>query len=516
MKQSLQLKMGQHLTMTPQLQQAIRLLQLSTLDLQQEIQSALESNPMLETNEEGDELDSNSASSDNNERAESDDYSQDDYTAQASETQQERNDSAEMADTASVDDQWNDDIPAELSTDSSWDDTFQTASSSSGSTTHRDDDDFMESNDTAEETLQDHLHWQLNLTRMSLEDRMVAEAIIDAIDPEGYLRTTTEELLEDFKRQEPEQFQDAEIEEIEAVLHRIQQFDPPGVGARDLGECLAIQLKQLPEKPPLFEQTLQLCLNHIHLLGSRDYKQLMRKLRVKEPQLQAMILLIQSLSPQPGAMISSSQAEYVIPDVFVEKVKGVWIARLNSDASPSLRINTQYADLIRRADSSADNTYLKNHLQEARWFIKSLMSRNETLLKVASQIVERQSDFLEYGEEAMKPMVLHDIAEAVEMHESTISRVTTQKYMHTPRGIFELKYFFSSHVSTNDGGAASSTAIRAVIKKLIAAENPAKPLSDSKIAQLLDAEGIQVARRTIAKYREAMGIAPSNERKRLV
>jgi len=266
----------------------------------------------------------------------------------------------------------------------------------------------------------------------------------------------------------------------------------------------------------LLAQTLNLCQHYIHLLGNHDYKQLMRKLRIKEPQLQAIIELIQTLNPQPGAMISPSKAEYVIPDVFVEKLKGVWTVRLNSEASPNLRINTQYADLIRRADSSADNTYLKNHLQEARWFIKSLLSRNETLLKVSSQIIERQVDFLEHGEEAMKPMVLHDIAEAVEMHESTISRVTTQKFMHTPRGIFELKYFFSSHVNTSDGGAASSTAIRAVIKKLIAAENPAKPLSDSKIAQLLDEEGIQVARRTIAKYREAMGIAPSNERKRLV
>ena len=251
-------------------------------------------------------------------------------------------------------------------------------------------------------------------------------------------------------------------------------------------------------------------------MGNHDYKTLLRRMRVKEESLQEIIRLIQTLNPKPGAMINPSQSEYVIPDVVVTKVKGQWTVNLNPEAAPKLRINTQYADLIRRADNSSDNSFLKNHLQEARWFLKSLLSRNDTLLKVATEIVARQSDFLEHGEEAMKPMVLHDIAEAVSMHESTISRVTTQKYMHTPRGIFELKYFFSSHVSTSDGGAASSTAIRALIKKLVAAENPAKPLSDNKIAQLLDEQGINVARRTIAKYREAMAIPPSNERKRLV
>ena len=521
MKQSLQLKMGQHLTMTPQLQQAIRLLQLSTLDLQQEIQEALDSNPMLETSEEADELHEQSQpeQADNaTQSAEPETTSSKEHTDSAyEEPNNSQNDSLdEYQETEdSFDDQWNDRIPEELATDSSWDDTFQ-ASTNSGSTTHRDEDLPFESNDSAEETLQDHLLWQLNLTPMSPTDQMIAEAIIDGIDTEGYLRISLDELLEHFVQEESELFQDAELDELEAVLHRIQQFDPPGVAARDLGECLSIQLQQLPPDTPLLKQSVTLCRQYIHLLGSRDYKQLMRKLRLKEPQLQAIITLIQSLNPHPGSFISNNKAEYVIPDVYVEKIRGVWTVRLNSEASPNLQINTRYADLIRRADNSADNTYLKNHSQEARWFIKSLQSRNETLLKVSSQIVERQSDFLDYGPEAMKPMVLHDIAEAVEMHESTISRVTTQKYMHTPRGIFELKYFFSSHVSTSDGGAASSTAIRAVIKKLIAAENPTKPLSDNKIAQLLDEEGIQVARRTIAKYREAMGIAPSNERKRLI
>ncbi|SFG76675.1 RNA polymerase factor sigma-54 [Neptunomonas qingdaonensis] len=497
MKQSLQLKMGQHLTMTPQLQQAIRLLQLSTLDLQHEIQEALDSNPMLETGDESDEP--------SEAQREITTPSEDHDFAESNASKDENIDNSAV-------DQWSDSIPEDLSTDSSWEDTFQSTTSSG----QRDDDSFFESNDSAEETLQDHLNWQLNLTPMSPADQLIAEAIIDGIDNEGYLRTTTEEILEHFKESEPDLFAEAELDEVEAVLHRIQQFDPPGVASRDLGECLSIQLRQLPADTPLLSQALTLCKQYIHLLGTRDYKQLLRKLRLKEDQLQAIIVLIQSLNPYPGSMISSSKAEYVIPDVYVEKFQGVWTVRLNQESSPNLRINTSYADLIRRADSSADNTYLKNHLQEARWFIKSLQSRNETLLKVSSQIIERQSEFLEHGEEAMKPMVLHDIAEAVEMHESTISRVTTQKYMHTPRGIFELKYFFSSHVSTNDGGAASSTAIRAVIKKMIAAESTTKPLSDNKIAQLLDQEGIQVARRTVAKYREAMGIAPSNERKCLV
>jgi len=504
MKQSLQLKIGQHLTMTPQLQQAIRLLQLSTLDLQQEIQEALDNNPLLESSE--DDQDIPSADS-GNEAAEQKEPQSDGAMETVTAAAPEESDESALAD-----DKWQEDIPDELGIDSSWEDTFQATTSGASS-------DVMEmpqDNDSAEETLQDHLLWQLNLTPMSELDQMIASAIIDGIGPDGYLGVTLEEILEHFQQSDPELFHEVELDEVEAVLRRIQQFDPAGIAARDLSECLRLQLVQLPASTPFRKDALQLVDQHLALLGSRDYRTLMRKTRMKETQLQAVISLIQSLNPKPGAVIASGKAEYVIPDVIVEKVKGFWTVSLNPDISPKLRINNSYADLIRRADNSADNTYLKNHLQEARWFIKSLLSRNETLLKVAREIVARQSDFLDHGEEAMKPMVLHDIAEAVDMHESTISRVTTQKFMHTPRGIFELKYFFSSHVSTSDGGAASSTAIRAVIKKLVAAENPAKPLSDNKIAQLLDEQGIKVARRTIAKYREAMAIPPSNERKRLV
>jgi RNA polymerase sigma-54 factor len=303
---------------------------------------------------------------------------------------------------------------------------------------------------------------------------------------------------------------------VEAVLHRIQAFDPPGVGARNPQECLLIQLHQLPDSTPQLAQAIKLCHDHFSLLAGQDQNQIKRRLKIDDEELVQIMQLIRSLNPRPGTMIAQSEPEYVIPDVFVSKRHGRWVVELNAETTPKLRVNNDYASLIRRADQSDDNTFLKNHLQEARWFIKSLQSRNETILRVASKIVEYQRGFFEHGEEAMKPLVLRDIAEALEMHESTISRVTTQKYMHTPRGTLEFKYFFSSHVSTSAGGECSSTAIRALIKKLIAAEKPNKPLSDNKIATLLSEQGIEVARRTVAKYRESMGIPPSNERKRLI
>ncbi len=498
MKQALHLKLGQQLTMTPQLQQAIRLLQLSTLDLQQEIQEALESNPMLDVSEEEHAQADSAQELDNLHNSKN---------AESEEPQYEHDEADAVAE-----DKWNEEIPAELSTDSSWEDTFQSAIPTVG----RDDSEGFEANDSAEETLQDHLHWQLNLTPMSDLDRLIATNIIDGIEPDGYLTITLEEIFEHLSLQQTDDDEPVEMDELEAVLHRVQQFDPPGVAARDLSECLAIQLRQMPADTPWRNEAIKVVQLYIKLLGSHDYRQLMRKTRLKEPQLQQVVQLIQQLNPKPGASISNTTAEYVIPDVLVSKHRGVWTVNLNPEVSPRLRINSDYASLVKRADNSSDNAYLKNHLQEARWFIKSLQSRNETLLKVSNEIVKRQAGFLDHGEEGMKPMVLHDIAEAVEMHESTISRVTTQKFMHTPRGIFELKYFFSSHVSTATGGAASSTAIRALIKKLVAAENTSKPLSDNKIAQFLDEQGFKVARRTIAKYREALGIPPSNERKRLV
>ena len=345
---------------------------------------------------------------------------------------------------------------------------------------------------------------------MSDTDRLIATSIIDGINDQGYLEESLEDILASI---DPEL--DVEMDEIEVVLHRVQQFEPAGIGARDLRECLLLQLRQLPSNTAWLAEAQRLVRDYLDVLGNRDYSALMRRMKLKEDELRQVIELVQSLNPRPGSQIEASEPEYVVPDVIVRKHNGRWLVELNQEAMPRLRVNPQYAGFVKRADTSADNTFMRNQLQEARWFIKSLLSRNETLMKVATQIVEHQRGFLEHGEEAMKPLVLHDIAEAVGMHESTISRVTTQKYMHTPRGIYELKYFFSSHVSTTEGGECSSTAIRAIIKKLVAAENPKKPLSDSKIAGLLEAQGIQVARRTVAKYRESLGIAPSSERKRL-
>lgn len=505
MKQSLQLKLGQQLTMTPQLQQAIRLLQLSTLDLQQEIQEALDNNPMLEVAE--DSVDGDASSDDKSAEERADNGERHDSTLEANGADDRSVDNPDNT----PDTEWNEDIPTELAVDTSWDDVYQSAPSGNGLAKPDSDDIDYDSRRGTSESLQDYLHWQLNLTPMSDVDLAIAEAIIDGIEPNGMLGQPMEDIFSGLQTQFPE----LELDEVYAVLHRVQQFDPPGIASQNIAECLLIQLNQLPPDTPVLATARNLIEHHLELLGSRDFKQLMRKLKVKEPELQQAIRLIQALNPRPGETIGEDTTEYVVPDVFIRKINNRWSVQLNPDIAPKLRINPDYAGLVKRADTSHDNTFLRDNLQEARWFLKSLQSRNETLLKVATCIVEKQRDFLERGPEAMRPMVLHDIAEVVEMHESTISRVTTQKYMHTPQGIFELKYFFSSHVSTESGGECSSTAIRAIIKKLIASENARKPLSDSKITTLLEEQGIQVARRTIAKYRESLGIAPSNERKRL-
>ncbi len=533
MKQSLQLKMGQQLTMTPQLQQAIRLLQLSTLDLQQEIQEALESNPMLEVSESDDSHLDSGESGDNSEQPNeiSDNFSEEKVTATASESESDSGDAQEG--------EWQENIPEDLPVDTQWDDIYQGSSNSSSSSAVERDDSFFDSQIDNTETLQEYLLWQLNLTPMSETDRTIALAIIDSVEPSGLLSSSIEEIFHGLRGDWRENDEDAEqesgeleasellnedadtdedlsLDEVIAVQHRLQLFDPIGSCSVDLSECLMVQLNQYAKETPGLETAKAVVAEHLALLGSRDYKQLMRKCRVKEPELKVAIDLIQELTPHPGATIGSSDTSYIVPDVFVSKQEGRWIVELNPEIAPKIRINNNYASLVKRADSSEDNTFLRDNLQEARWFLKSLQSRNETLLKVASCIVEKQQGFLDFGPESMKPLVLHDIAEDVGMHESTISRVTTQKYMHTPQGIFELKYFFSSHVSTDNGGECSSTAIRAIIKKLVAAEDARKPLSDSKITALLADQGIQVARRTIAKYRESLGIPASNERKRLV
>ncbi len=518
MKQSLQLNLGQQLTMTPQLQQAIRLLQLSTLDLQAEIQEALESNPMLEVSEEipsPTPAESNTQNTPNEppQLNGSDDVNTADNAGKDTATSSQ-DDQHTASEEAAPDGEWSmDTIPTDLAVDTNWDDVYQSSASSSSTLSRPDGDDMdFESRRTNADTLQDHLNWQLNLTPMSNLDVLIAEAIIDAVDPNGMLSQTIEEIYSGLLQYHDE----LEEDEVFAVLHRVQQFDPPGVASQDIKECLLIQLDQIADQTIDNHNARLVIENYLSVLANRDFKQLMRKLKLKEHELQAAIKIIQSLNPRPGEHIGTESTEYVVPDVFVKKVGNRWTVQLNPEIAPKIRINTDYASMVKRADSSADNTFLRDNLQEARWFLKSLQSRNETLLKVSTCIVEKQQGFLDNGPESMKPMVLHNVAEVVEMHESTISRVTTQKYMHTPQGIFELKYFFSSHVATESGGECSSTAIRAIIKKLIAAENARKPLSDSKITGVLEEQGIKVARRTIAKYRESLGIPPSNERKRLI
>ncbi len=405
-----------------------------------------------------------------------------------------------------------DNLPDELPVDSAWEDIYESYDGATSYSRGEDEDwDPYERYSGAGESLRDYLYWQMRLTPFNERELAMATAIIDAISESGYLSLSLEELCQGVQNEFP-----VTLAEAEAVLKLIQHFDPQGVAARNPAECLLLQLEVLPEDTPWLADARRLVEHHLDMLADRDFNGLMRRLKVTREALQGIISLIQSLNPHPGARLSSDAPQYVTPDVLVYRQRQAWRVELNPENTPKLRINARYAALARRSAQSSDADCLKNHLQEARWFLKSLQNRNETLLKVATCIVERQRDFLEHGDEYMKPLILRDIAETLGMHESTISRVTTQKYMHTPRGIYELKYFFSSHVGTSDGGECSSTAIRAMIRKLIQAEDPGKPLSDDKIAKLLGTEGIQVARRTVAKYREAMTIPSSSDRKRLV
>lgn len=474
MKPTLQLRVGTQLTMTPQLQQAIQLLQLSTLDLCQEIQQALESNPMLELEEP--------------------------YTEQ--ETQE------------APEDDWASDIPEELALDSDWSDTYQDANagSLSGSGSSEEAPDF--DRNAATTSLHDHLLWQLAMGNFDERERELGECLIDAINDDGYFTGSLDELTLSLRAQRSDGVSSADLEHM---LMRLQQFDPTGVGARDLRECLLLQLGTRDDETPLLPQAKRLVRQFLEALAGNDRRLLKRRLRLEEDELDCVIALIRTLEPRPGQRFDTSRDDYVIPDLLAAPSPEGWRIELNADALPRLRIQPDYAALIKRADKSDDNTFLRQHLQEARWLLKSLSSRNDTLLRVGREIMSRQVEFLERGEEAMKPLILADIARSVDMHESTISRVTTQKYIHTPRGVFELKYFFSSQVGgqRGDGDSYSSTAIRARLKKLIGEESPRKPLSDSKLVDLLAQSDISVARRTVAKYREAMGIPSSSERKRL-
>ena len=475
MKQSLQLKMGQSLALTPQLQQAIKLLQLSTLDLQQAIEETLESNPLLEREEEGE------AQSENQ-----DSQSDVDFTAATAEV----NSSDELP----VDTRWEDLMPSSAPPLSSPDGEM-------GQFADR---------DAEPETLHDQLHWQLNLTRFSATDHMIATAFIDAVDANGRLTQTPEEILEALR--DPE----LELDEVLAVLHRLQHFEPTGIFASDLRECLLLQLRQMDEETPHRNTAGAIANRHLESIATADPRQLSRRLRTTPEDVVGALNLIRSLDPTPGTSVGESTTEYIIPDVFVMRKEGHWRVELNPDAAPKLRINALYSELVGQSGSASDKTFVRENLQEAKFFMTSLHNRNETLLKVASKIVAHQREFLELGEEAMKPLILADIAEQINMHESTVSRATTRKYMHTPRGIYELKFFFSSHVATTEGGERSSTAIKALIKKLVQAEDAKTPLSDNKLCVLLEEQGVIVARRTVAKYREQLNISPSNERRRLL
>jgi RNA polymerase sigma-54 factor len=477
LKPALQLKLGQQLTMTPQLQQAIRLLQLPILELQAQIREALESNVMLEAEDEGAVLD-------------------------AAEPLELAYEGAQVADTTSQNAESADDRAADG--EDPW--TEAQITGPSDTPWAGDDDRTQEFADSRQETLRDHLLWQLEMSRLDERDRRIGAAIIDAINDDGYLTDSLDEIRTNLL---PEV--EAVPDELERVLADVQAMDPAGVGARSVAECIELQLRQIDPQTTGLATAIEIAREHLGLVAEQQYALLRRQLHVDEQELEHALALVRACHPRPGSIVQSSTPEYVVPDVFVRRTERGWIVDINPSSIPRIRVNQSYAGLLGRA---SDHAALRAQLQEARWLIRSLEIRNETLLKVARCIVERQAGFLEHGEEHMQPMILRDVAENIEMHESTISRVTTGKYMHTPRGVFELRYFFSSHVAASDGSEMSSTAIRAKIRKLIAAEDPAKPLSDNSITEALSKEGIQVARRTIAKYREALGIPSSSERKR--
>ena len=497
MRQSIQLKFSQQLKMTPQLQQAIKLLQLSTLDLQQEIIEQLYSNPLLETDEtESSEKAQEQVSSDSGEVM---DFNSDDPTL-FEKAQDASEPSATESETS-----WDQSVGENLPVDTNWDNTSTSETRSLPS----DSEYNLESIYQVTESLQDHLLWQLNLISLSESDREIAEVFIDSINDSGLISEDLQEISSHLNQDEPLQ-----EDELVAVLKRLQQFDPPGVFARNIKECLAIQLNQLNPETPFLNEANILVEDFLQDIASTELNKLAKKSGLDKDAIQEALALIRTLNPRPGEFLSTDSTEYIAPDVYVEKFDGAWRVRLNDSNIPRLRINETYSDLIRRADDSSENQFLKKNLNEARWFIRSLQSRNDTLMQVAMAIVNVQQGFLNHGPVAMKPLVLSEIAEQLDLHESTVSRVTTKKYMATPQGIYELKYFFSSHVGTTDGGECSSTAVCAILKMLIEAEQPCKPLSDNKLTTLLADQGIQVARRTIAKYRESMNIPSSSQRKK--
>ncbi len=482
MKPTLQLRLGQSLTLTPQLRQAIRLLQLSAIELETEINLALESNPLLERPEDRDPAES------------------------PAEVAAEPDSDAAPTDEAASSDAGDGETSYETLV-ADWE--IGGGGGGSGSAGDRGDDDAIEPADAESEDLHDHLLWQLHLTHMSARDRAIATAIIEAVNDDGYLEETLDEIAASLR---PEV--DAELDEIEAVRHLVQRFDPIGTASRNLSECLRVQLQALDPTTPGRALALRLADSELETLAKLGAERLARQLDVDPEDMRLAVELVRGCDPKPGSQIASQTVEYVVPDAFAFRHNGHWEVRLGPGSMPRLGINRHYHSLIGSANKS-DASYLRGQLQEARWLIRSLETRAETLVKVARCIVRHQSGFLDHGPEAMRPLVLREVADEVGLHESTVSRVTTRKYLHTPRGTFEFKHFFSSSLSTTDGGTTSSTAIQAMLRRLIDGENPRQPLSDARLAAELKAAGITVARRTVAKYREAMNIPSSNERQRI-
>lgn len=482
MKHSLQLRLSQHLTLTPQLQQSIKLLQLSTLELNQEIERLLQENPLLEREEVATEQPAP--------------LSQDSGTRSAGDAAEAPAPGADAPNGADA----GEESPAF--------DVMDGISYGSSASADSDDDGFPP---VAEQpaSLREYLTGQISLLHLSDRDKQLLGLLVDSLNDDGYLMQS----LEEIGAMLPAEL-DVAQEELSIALQHLQHMDPLGVGARNLAECLTLQLKALPEDTPQRDAALEIVQNHLDALAARDFTRLKRTLKCDDACLRAVQKLITSLNPRPGRDFFSEETRFVVADVIVRKIKGVWVASLNTDAMPRLRVNRLYADIMQR-NRGGNSQQLTTQLQEAKWLIKNVQQRFETILRVSQAIVDRQRNFLEHGEVAMRPLVLREIADTLGLHESTISRVTTQKFMHTPRGIFELKYFFGSHVATETGGAASSTAIRALIKQLVSAENTRAPLSDGQISELLGQQGIVVARRTIAKYRESMQILPVSLRKTL-
>lgn len=482
MKQSLQLKLSQHLTLTPQLQQSIRLLQLSTIELNQELEKFLLENPLLERAD----LIGEPTSPPSNSSTEG--------TTSTESTTSSDTDSSPMEDNWDSNENFN----------------FEETSNHG----QREDGEEREGQQLPAivPSLQDHLIDQLNLMQLSIRDKQLVVLLIAYLDEDGYLTSSLDEILEEFHENNDNPENQTDIQELQIALKHLQHFDPAGVGARSLSECLELQLLTLPLPSSQYECALNLVRSHLPVLASRDFNKLRKLLVCSENELKKAHQLILSLNPKPGAKFATVETRYIVPDVVVRKLKGRWIAALNQEAMPRLRINKMYADILQnRKDSSSQQ--LATQLQEARWLIKNVQQRFDTILRVTQAIIDRQRNFFEHGEVAMRPLVLREIADQVGLHESTVSRVTTQKFMLTPRGIFELKYFFGSHVATETGGACSATAIRALIKQLVGSEDNKKPLSDNRIAEILAQQGIMVARRTVAKYREGMQIHPANLRK---